>query len=272
MGPYLTTEEIQAIAENRLSNFEGNPQDLAILEGYTGRGDAMVDFGGINASFANEINQGRIYTVTLVNANAATRYALLAPGIIYVPGYELNGIIRTGAFNDTGGNAGLTGSASPQVIERFLAFCHRNPNRFGGFKITSTVATQIDQNITFTPQSPYKSLESYELALAAYQDENTYKDKVVTVPFEFSIDDQFQILLPVVGSSTCTITFFGGAILNTSYALAQKASLGKATCIRQGVAPLQVAGKRLLTSVPIARALPVSTKLPAAGGMTYRRI
>lgn len=231
----MNIEQLEQEAAARLSSFEGEYEGY---EGYDGYNDPFVDFAGIEDTFASEISSGRLFTMTIVNANASTRYAYLCPGYGYDPN-NINlgvdfastsrkplpvGVVNDGAFLDANGDSGLTGSGSPKTIQQFLRFIQYNPLRVLGFKIQSTVTTQIQQVMTVQAQSPFRTLESQNITLGSYQDENTYQNNIVTVPEVLDFNDQNQILLPIVGSSTLTITLFGGAILNTASALNKKAA------------------------------------------------
>ena len=223
--------ELEAAARRDLSSFDGQAFEGG-YPGYTGMGDDLLDFGGGgDASFLNLPLEENIFTLTLVNANAATRYAYLCPGILYTPGVTLAGVPLDGAFNDSAGNgAGLTRSGSPKTVAEFMAYIHKKPVQIARIKIASTVATQITQQITVQPMSPFRTLASRVLNPSSFQTQDTFQDKVVVfdVPNLILANDQ-QITYPIVGTSTCTITFYAGAILNTSKTLESRVSQAKAT-------------------------------------------
>lgn len=214
-------------ANNNLLDYEGDMGDLALMDSYLGDDDDMLDFGGINLNFATEIGRGRVFNITLTNTAVATRFAFISPGLVYVPGSELDGVIRTGAFSDRDGNAGLSGAGSPQSIEFLLSFFYGNPTRFGGFKISSDTVSGIEQIYSLIPESPFRTLESDEFILSSYTDENNFKDKVVTVPRDFQMDNQSKFLVVIPASTIITITLFGGSVLNAALALDKKASVAK---------------------------------------------
>lgn len=205
-------------------------------DGYTGEGDDFVDFGGFNKSFANAAESGRIFIMNLTNANAASRTALLCPGYLYYPGSTMNGAVLDGAFNDTAGLAGLTGSGSPKTVTEFFAFVSNSPVAISGIKIESTVASQVSAQLIIEHMSPFKQLEQQIINLGSYQNENTFRDKIVTIPTpNLVLSSNTKIYLPVVGTSTCTITFLAGAILNPAHALQNKLTRAKATIARVGL-------------------------------------
>lgn len=204
----LTLHELEQISKDRLVHYEGDGRHYEGDQKTMFNGNDLVSFdpgiGGINGGKA---------ILTLTNANTAERTAVLCPGILS----SVAGKIATGAFNDAGGNAGLTGAMSPKSIELFLEFIRRNPTQLLQMKVQSTEATQVEKMITYQRQSPFRDLTSEYIYLSLHQDENTFKDKVVTVPtlqYGLNFDDQTYISFPVVGSSTCTITLQFGPIAN----------------------------------------------------------
>ena len=229
-------------------NFEGYADEYeGDFEGYTGAGDDFVDFGGFNKSFANAGDSGRIFVMTIVNAAGGNLSAYLCPGYTYYPGTTANGVALDGAFNDTSGAAGLTGSGTPKAIKEFFSFLMYSPVAIGGIKIESSVATQVSQQLIIEHLSPFKVLEQQIINLGSYQNENTFRDKIVTVPTpNLVMSSNTRITLPIVAGSTCTITFLAGAILNPAHALQQKMGRAKHTISRVGLprAKRQAAGGR----------------------------
>lgn len=215
----LTLAELEAQSRKALNT----DTDMVHYEGLTNYEGATRFEGDDLISFDPTVGgrRGPKYTIRLVNANASTRYAVLCPGL----NESLTGVIATGAFNDRDGNAGLTGSGNPGTIEMFRYFFRRVPSQLLQLKVQSTDATQVEQTIEYQRQSPFRTLQNEFIVLATHQDENTYKDKVVTVntlEYQLQFDDQTYIVLPVVGSSTCTLTLQFGATANLSAFLNKK--------------------------------------------------
>lgn len=184
-------------------------------------GDRELDFSNGAAGFQPGVNSGKVFVMTITNGNVATRTAYISPGLIYDPtGTVANGIVQTGAFNDKDGSAGLVGSSGGYgTIEALFAYIQKNPTVCQGIKLSSTVATQLDLSITFTPQNPFQSLESLSLSLAQWKNERNDNDKFLTVPYKFFLDGETRIELPIAGSSTCNIIFYCGASLNRNHKL-----------------------------------------------------
>ena len=262
IGRGLSLRQLEDFANGNLSSFDGNDGyegegyegegyegDFSGMnddgyegdfDGYTGAGDDFVDFGGYNKTFANAAESGRIFIMTLTNANAASRTALLCPGYLYYPGTTMNGAVLDGAFNDTTGAAGLTGAGSPKSVTEFFAFVSNSPVAISGIKIESTLATQVSQQLVIEHMSPFKTLEQQIINLGSYQNENTFRDKIVTIPTpNLIMSNNTKIYLPIVGSSSCTITFLAGAILNPAHALQNKQSRAKSTIARIGLPALK---------------------------------
>lgn len=229
-GKILSLAEIESIARENLSNFEGEQYEGEQYEGesYEGEsyegvdafgGDDFVQYDGINLAK----NGGQTFTFTVANANAATRTVALCGGI----DRNFVGLVKTGAFNDVNNAAGLTGSGQPKAIEVFTEFVRNNPLRISTIQIASTDAAQTYQTMVMKMDSPFRDLESKNIPLQAHVSPGDFKDKLVIVPahqYGIQFDNQTVLLLPIPGSSTATITIYVGPILNASGALANKYS------------------------------------------------
>jgi hypothetical protein len=247
----LSVADLEAFAKDELSSFDGEEYDgydevesfEEDFEGdyYTGENDDFVDFGGFNKSFANAGDSGRIFVVTIANTGTDSRTIYLAPGYTWIPGSTANGHLCDGATKDTAGsNTGLSCSGSPKTITDFYAFINTCPVHIGGIKIEGSVAAQVSQQLKITNLSPFKTLEEKIINLGSYQNENTFRDKIVTVPTpELILSNQVQISLVIPASCTTTVTFLAGGILNPSYALQQKVARASGTIARVGLAPLK---------------------------------
>lgn len=264
LAPFGITD-LNKYAEDNFSSFEG---DENFFEGYTGEGDDLLDFGGASGSFATEINNPRIFVMTLVNAYAGTRTAYIIPGNLWLPGKVSSvtsvttttaagdplvytstttntnvypsGFVRDGAFNDINGSSGLTGSGSPKTVEAFFAFIKGNPITCNAIKVQSDSTTQIDQLITQRANSPFRTLEDKIWIPGAYQNQDTQRDKISLFPTTgLILSDQTQLEYPIVASSTCTITFFCGTPLNTAKALERKQQKAVTTIATVGLGNVQ---------------------------------
>jgi hypothetical protein len=218
----ISIEQLEAMSKN-FSNFGGDPMLSKDFTGYTGEGDDMLDFaGGPADSFADAVDNKRIFTMTLVNAAVATRIAYLFGGYA-----NPTGEIADGAFNDANGNAGLTGTGTPNTIANFKAYIKNNPSLLLGFRVKSTDATQMDQQITWTLLNPFKVAESRNIVIANYVDENNFNDKIATVTEGGVVSIMTQVQIPIVASSTATITAYFGPSLNNHRALENKTEKAK---------------------------------------------
>ena len=262
VGGGLSLRQLEDFANGNLSSFDGENYEGEQYEGeqyegeqydgyddefdgYTGYNDDFVDFGGFNKSFANAADSGRLFVMTLTNPNAASRTALLCPGYLYYPGSTMNGAVLDGAFNDTTGAAGLTGGGSPKTVNEFFAFIGTAPVQVAGIKIESTVAAQVSQQLIIEHLSPFKTLEQHIINLGSYQNENTFRDKIVTIPTpNLVLSSHTKIYLPIVGTSTCTVTFLAGAVLNPAAALTKKIGRASNTFQRAGIAVAKRAAAR----------------------------
>ncbi|MDL5044634.1 hypothetical protein QQ054_01045 [Oscillatoria amoena NRMC-F 0135] len=219
----LNIKKAEEAAKAKLRGYDGL--------GRTPRANAYDGLGTVNrydgmpaGDFTQEPG-AIVYTMTLTNANAADRIALISAGF---GGTSEAGLISTaGAFNDVNGNAGLTGATdmarSWAQITAFAASC---PIQLLGFTIVSTVDGQRAKSVTIYKQSPTRDLGYLPVPMSpdlSAQD-NTQKNSRVdlrNVPADYAavIGSQTQIRLPIAGSSTATIALYFGRIANVEAAL-----------------------------------------------------
>lgn len=227
----LSIQELEQIALKDLSNYDGEDPN-SIVQSYTGADDIHLDFTGTMAkskSFADM--HGEMYTLNIVNANASTRYLRLCKNYKYLTG---NGLIATGAFNDTNGDAGLSATGTPKPIEEFLEFVFHNPCVLIAIKFKSTQASQIDQGITYQELIPFRTKASDEIAMAGYSNEDVFQDKQLTLPVNLTLGNQADFIIPIVGSSTLNMTLVIGGTYNTHQALNKKKAIADQNINRLG--------------------------------------
>jgi hypothetical protein len=219
-----TAEDLEREA-NGLSHFDGG------LNGYTGQGDSFLDFAGNVQSFAEIAKEAKPFIITLTNANAATRTALLCPGLIA----NAAGLVVTGAFNDKNGAAGLSAaSGSPGSIEEFNSFVRLFPSLVSGFKIATDSVTQMDQSLTIVKKSPFNSHSSTVVPIGTYASEQNFNTKILSIPRPFFLDAQTLIEYPVLGLTSVTFTLMITTSLNIAKALRDKTSQAKTTLAQGG--------------------------------------
>lgn len=239
----LNIAQLERMAGAHLSNFDG---DLVNYDGvsdewddFSGSSADLVDFDGsqpdeAGAFFPQELNQGRskkrIFQFTVTNAQLVDQSFYLNEGL----DTGIAGVILAdnAALVPISG-VGVIGVAGKLKNLKYLRnFIRQNPTRILGFKIASTDALQIETNVSIETESPFhQALKSRQIVLADYQNEHTYRDKVVTVPEQFQLDEKTKVKMTVVANSSMTVTLYVGAVLNTSKALhklAAKSSPGVA--------------------------------------------
>lgn len=246
----ISLDELERLAQC-LSNYDGeivdfsgvSPEVAAFLSAYDGSGDDLTDMEG--GSFHTEQQDAlieRVYSFTVTNGNNTDQTFFLTPGFdgqSYSPliggGTGANmPFIAPGVLVQDGANYSttqqpLTVVGEPKPFQWFFNFVQKNPTRVVGFKITSTVATQIQTAVHFERQSPFRDLQTSILQLSNYQNEHTYQDKTVTVPIAFQMDDQQRIRMTIRANSTMTITLFCGAVANLGKFLEKRAIRAKGT-------------------------------------------
>lgn len=212
-----SAQDLEQEAAN-LSNFNGG------LVGYVGQGDHFLDYAGGAVSLASANANAKPFVLTITNTSAAPRQLLLCPGLIA----NAAGLIATGAFNDTAGQAGLSAaSGSPGSIEMLQAFIRLNPSIVAGFKLATSNIAQMDQNFTFVKESPFAQHSSLVVTPGTFASEGNFNTAILTIPQSFFMDHQSKISYTLLGNTSITITLMFGVSLNTAHALRSKASVAK---------------------------------------------
>lgn len=244
IGPVAYMENY---AQNNFSSFEGDNM-------YTGMGDHFLDFGGPSESFATEKNAGRIFVFTIANTYTTTKNVTIIPGYTWKPGdTDATKLwLADGIFAGSDSTI-LTGEGSPSTIKEFLSFISKNPTTVAGIRISSNNnVAQIEQQITVTPLSPWKTLESQNFNAGAYVSERDNRTTMVTVPTPgLIIGPETELMIPIMGSSIATITFFCGGVLSTSSALKAKRNEAIKTIANVGLANLQAQSVALPLAKPL---------------------
>jgi hypothetical protein len=232
----LTLVDLRNEASN-LSNFSGDYYGGGMYSNYTGQGDDLLSFAGSIQNFSGELVEHleKQFVITIVNANAAKRTALLFAGYMKGNTTLAPGQLIEGAFNDTAGAAGLTGAtASEKSIEELQLFINTVPTRLLAIKIKSTDANQVSESFTYQRLSPFQTLPTKILRPDNFQNQDTFQDKIATFPANVQMDDQAQIKLPVVGSSTVRVSFFFGTSINLALTLERRAAQAHANINAKG--------------------------------------
>lgn len=223
---------LQYFANDNFSSFEGESY-------YTGEGDQWLDFGGPNTSFATEHSAGRVFLVNIKNDLTTTENVILFPGYTWYPGATGNNWLLDGAIK-TVDTKTLSATGSPKTIKELLSFIMKNPTNLNAIRISSSDATQVQQQMVYKELSPFKDLQSRIIDLGTFTNENTYRDKIVTVPTPGIIaSSEVELSIPIIAGSTCSITFFFGGVLSSSVAMKNKRSQAASTFAKVGIGNVQ---------------------------------
>jgi hypothetical protein len=240
----MTPEQLEELANENFSSFEGEEN----FDGYDGFNDDMLDFGGAGRkTFAQSINSSRVFTYNIKNTTSDDVYVVLNPAYHGVS--TPDAVVLKQGLTEIAGGLGIVGTGSPKSIDNLIAFIRNNPALLRGFKVKAkNDASSLEQILTVKEFSPFRDLESREIALSVYQDEHTYQEKVVTVPEEIYMSNQTELTILVKGGEELTITWLFDTILNNAAALKQKHQRAKSN-VRRGTAGLKrkatVAANRL---------------------------
>lgn len=237
----MEMSNIEREALSHLSNFDGDEnsyEGYSNDDNYDGFDDDMLDFDGVGRSFSNEASAGRIFTFTVTNTTTALAYFYLCGGYKNKAA-DTDSIANTGTLTDGAfkgvdsagallGTAGLSGSSGSQAtLNQFRRFYEANPVHVTAFKIdASEVGLISGMTIDIEELSPFQgSLYRAPIRPSVFVNENTFRDKVATVPMDFDLNDQVvvRVLLPAgAANNTVTFTIVCGGILNSATALKTK--------------------------------------------------
>lgn len=224
----MEPNEIMALTE-QLSSANGMAYAL-------GEGDDLLNFsgrGGVNLA-TQGTNQ---FSVTIANAAVATRTARLFCPISQEYPTQYPGLVATGAFNDTGGNAGLTGSSGTSYsIETWLYYVSKNPSRLTHIRLRSTVNGQLDNALIVDEINPYKDITNLLIYPQNEIGQDTFNQNLVIFKVDTQLDYLSDLQLAIAASSTATITFFMGAEINLARSLDKKVARAKSAMRLMGAA------------------------------------
>lgn len=236
----MKIEDLRKEAKN-LSSFNGRRTY------YTGEGDDLLQFNGDSPDFTGELQNHleKQFVLSIANANAATRTAVLFAGYLKGNATLAPGQLVQGAFNDKNGNAGLTGNTeSEKSIEELLLYLGQIPTRLIAIQMQSDVSAQLQQAFKYQRLNPFKTEPTKILRPSNYRNQDSFQDKLVSFPVDVQIDTLSYMEAPVVGTSTLRLTFFFGTSFNPVLALEKKSAraLGNLSYAQQNAA-----NKALLT-------------------------
>lgn len=234
----MKKNQMLAFAAADLSNFDGDDDISAgqFLSPMAGDdlvdmyGEQLVGYKGIKNPFKGSLAKkaakdgGRVFKLTVTNGVASDNSFYLNPSYLIsatTNGHPLSGKGITGEALTFTGSPGTSSTAALQNLYNYLLY---NPQIAISLRITSTVASQMDEAISVTYLDPFKaSPVANSLFISSYVDENTYQDKRATIDEALPFDNQTQIIVPIKASSTMTITIFFGPAINLAQVMRQVA-------------------------------------------------
>lgn len=222
----MTPQEIRNQAD-QLSRFDG-----AMLAA-VGEGDDLLHFRGNGTNLATQgLDQ---FTMIITNANAASRTARIFCPIATDYATQYPGLVATGAFNDTGGNAGLSGASGTSFsIETWLYYVQKNPSRLMHLREQSTVNGQLVNALTLDEINPYRDITNTLIYPQNEIGQDTFNQNIVIFKVNAQLDYLKDLQLTFVGSSTTYLTFYMGAEFNSAKALEKKYSRAQGAMMAGG--------------------------------------
>lgn len=215
----MSIEELRKEAD-KLSSFNGGR-----IMRYTGEGDDLLDFNGDGSDFSAELvnNLEKQFVLSITNANAATRTAVLFAGYLKGNATLAPGQVVQGAFNDKFGAIGLSGNTeSEKSIEELLLFTNWIPTRLIAIQMESNVPAQLAQQLVYQRLNPFRSEPTKSYRPNNFRNQNSFQNTLVSFPLDCQMDTLSRMELPIVGTSTVRLTFFFGTSFNPVTALQRK--------------------------------------------------
>lgn len=237
-GQYFTPDELENIARTQLSNFTGSPSiPLSNSLNFTSQShmdaqerdfklgiiNPLLSFGVGNSSFATPDGGARTFSTRITNTTpgggtARTLMAALFGGYRGVISAQA-GLMKTGAFNDMNGNAGLTATSTENYsIEDFIAIINREPTELLGmlFRYENNSTSQISSKLTISKIAPYSGEERVIKSIVPQisQDPANPNDKILPVQLRGAgivLGYDKLITYPILADTSVVITFFLGA-------------------------------------------------------------
>lgn len=280
--------QAQAEAHALLSSYEGS-QSVS----YDPAVDPYLDFGGnsdpVQRVFANSIANKRLFTFKVVNTGTIAQKVLIfysrTSGLKAANTNLTIGYVRTtdgtpatafkGIDPSTNAPAPLAEmhaiSNDSEYIEDFIEYCHRNPTRLLGIRVSSTESAQIDQTIVVGKHNGFLGRAiTNKYNLAAHVDENTIRDTMVTFVCNDQLDDYtfMELIIPAptggAKETTTTIMFMCGASHSNAAALSNKTAIATNAVLVQN----NVIGSARPTLTPnlLNRNVLVAQRTPIAAG------
>ena len=227
------------------NDYDGDNYDDFISNADTSSASDHYDgYNGLIKSYIDEIKTGRMYifTVTNLGKTVSGTTTWQACSFNLHSGYKVlfgaTGqafeVLAFGQLTNTAttveGNTIKTETIGADgYYTELVYFSLYNPMRVVGFKIKTNDSDNLEGKVTIEPISPFRKLEQRFIYLSAHQNEQDFKDNVVTVKEGFDFNNQTKVSMSLTGGSSSapskmTITLVFGAVLNTAVALNRKMS------------------------------------------------
>jgi len=213
----MDTQYLEQYADENFSGFEGD-SDVSL---YTGEGDDFLDFEGPTNSFANQNDLSRTFSVSINNAGTT------AKKMVIFNGYKKEKVLSDEILmNETGGGVAIdpyTVTSNPSSLDELREFLNSNPATLGFIRLNSTNPQQLEQPISLSELTPFRSPQVNDIFLQKFVGENTFRDNIVTVPTPgLIVGSETKLAMTILPGSSITVTFFFGAVLSNASALKSK--------------------------------------------------
>lgn len=200
---------------------------------YNGSMDEFVHFDGAQngQAFSDEINTHRTFEVTFdTTADGNDIEVILFPSI-----YPSTGLLIAGDGAVGGGGTGfdtVSFTGSPQPLRFMQEWLKNFPTRVVGMKLTCGNELQHSNTASLYPKNPWReAVEPRTLRFSHHSNEYKEQLTITTIKEQFQLDPKTEMRIRLKGETTGTLTFFFGAVLDSSEALKVKAAVAGAASV-----------------------------------------
>lgn len=198
---------------------------------YFGAGDNVLDFGK-GKSFIDEESSAKTFQVIITNSGSETASICLCPASENVAanikdsaGVAVDCIMKEGVMLDSVDKK-LSAKGTPRPIDEFVKYIRNHPTRLNSIRVKVDKLDQLDEPLIMRSETPWQTAVEERRVPVDKQSEKDNFPNIVKIDdvrgWMLSCDT--TLLYSVQPNSSVTLTLFCGASLDTTKALANKAS------------------------------------------------
>ena len=205
---------------------------------YTGEGDDLVDYVGLNTNFASMFDphnqDSRTFTISVTVGTTFTGSGIQLFGDLWSGAEDSAYSFLTG----TGIMTGITVNSSPKSVAKLYSFLQNNPTVLQGIQIVSSNTAVLQGIITTYETSPFRDLATDPINLSAYTNPYQFNSNMVLVPqINKVVSNQTYWKIPctaLAAAYNIVINLYFGAAINLSSTLDKKIMKAKSGIAQLG--------------------------------------